>query len=134
MSKEGFTLIELMVVVAIIGILSAIAYPSYQSYVRNASEDIAKSYLVEIANTESRYFYNMRDYGDLSALGMATSPADISNYYEIILVADEDCNGNLSSPGFCVSASPKTGTRQAGMDTIQLDHKGNKLPANVWER
>lgn len=133
MQTKGFTLIELMIVVAIVAILSAIAYPSYQQHVRRASADIAKSWLMEIASTQSRYFVNMRDYGTLSAVGMASAPSDVDEYYTISLVEDKDCAGSASSPGFCVSATPISGTRQAGMATLQVDHKGNQLPAAAWD-
>ncbi|MBK1648727.1 type IV pilin protein [Rhabdochromatium marinum] len=133
MEKSGFTLIELMIVVAIIGILSAIAYPSYQQHIKRASEDVAKSWLMEIASVQSKYFVNMRDYGSLSTIGMATAPEEVGDYYSIALTEDKDCNNSTSAPGFCVTATPKTSTRQAGMDTLKLDHKGNKLPVNTWK-
>ncbi len=53
---RGFTLIELMIVVAVIGILAAIAYPSYQDSVRKGRRGEAKSDLVEIAQQMERCF------------------------------------------------------------------------------
>lgn len=53
--KNGFTLIELMIVVAIIGILAAIAYPSYQEYVKKTKRVEAQSELVDIASRLQRY-------------------------------------------------------------------------------
>ena len=53
--NKGFTLIELMIVVAIIGILAAIAYPSYQEYVRRTKRTDAQADMMELANRLQRY-------------------------------------------------------------------------------
>ena len=53
--NKGFTLIEMMIVVAIIAILAAISYPSYQNYVRKTKRLEAQSMLMEIANKLQRY-------------------------------------------------------------------------------
>lgn len=130
--SNGFTLIELMIVVAIIGILTAIAYPSYQSHIKRSTEQLARAWLSEIATAQSKYFVNMKGYGSLSDIGKATAPSEIGDYYTIALVEDKDCAGADSAPGYCVAATPKSGGRQSGMATLELDHKGNKLPASAW--
>lgn len=53
--ERGFTLIELMIVVAVVAILAAIAYPSYQEYVRKARRAQAKADLVELAQMAERF-------------------------------------------------------------------------------
>jgi type IV pilus assembly protein PilE len=70
----GFTLIELMVTVAIIGILASVAYPSYIESVRKSNRADAKSTMMQVANQEERYYTENNVYGTITAIGNATNP------------------------------------------------------------
>lgn len=59
---RGFTLIELMIAVAIIGILTAIAYPSYRNYVIRASRSAAQTELLQLASLQEKIYLNSNAY------------------------------------------------------------------------
>lgn len=71
-TSAGFTLIELMIVVVVIGILSAIAFPSYSAYVLRAQRAAAKTVLLDLASQQESHFADRKRYAtSLSALGLA---------------------------------------------------------------
>ena len=71
----GFTLIELMVTVAIVGILAAVALPSYRSSVLRSARSDAKSALLEVATRQEQFYLDNKTYTtDMTALGLSASP------------------------------------------------------------
>ena len=65
--NRGFTLIELMITVAIVGILGGIAYPSYQAYVKRAYRADARAQVLDIAQKEERYYSSNNTYLAIAA-------------------------------------------------------------------
>ncbi|HHW4679206.1 MAG TPA: type IV pilin protein [Xylella sp.] len=102
----GFNLIELMIVVAIIAILSAITYPSYQNYIRKAHRDQAWADLVEVAQLAERFRTVNNTYIGFPATNPITqSPRQGTAFYRLEFV------GGTTRSGFTVSAVPQ-GTQQ----------------------
>lgn len=127
-SSRGFTLIELMITVAVIGILSAIAYPSYLEHVRKAARAAAQSHMLTIASKEEQYILDARQYTvTLGAGGLAlTAPSETVGRYtfSVALVAGPP-------PGFTISAAA-TGN-QAVDGALTLTSGGVKSPAAKWK-
>ncbi|TVR66963.1 MAG: prepilin-type N-terminal cleavage/methylation domain-containing protein [Candidatus Competibacteraceae bacterium] len=102
--SRGFTLIELMIVVAIVAILAAIAYPSYQEQVRKSRRADAQAVLLEAAQwMERRFTENLVAGYDGVALpaGLTQSPKGGSTAYYVITV------GNLAQNTFTLTATPQ---------------------------
>ncbi len=126
--KRGFTLIELMVTVAIVGILAAVAYPSYQNQMKKGRRAAAQAHLMDIAQRQQEYLLDARTYASTLAALNVTTPADVSTHYT---VADPVITAGPPI-SFVISAVPITGKAQAGDGTLSISSSGAKLPAGVW--
>ncbi len=72
--QRGFTLIELMVVIAIVGLLFAIAVPSYTDFITRTKRATAKSFLVALADRQEQFFLDNKRYAiDLNELGFGNA-------------------------------------------------------------
>lgn len=125
---QGFTLIEVMVVVAIIGILAAIVIPSYQSHVRKANRAAAQQFMMQIASREEQYLLDARQYTDIAGLSM-TAPPETSGKYTFAAVADN----SATPPSFLITATAVTTGPQAVDGDLTLDSTGVKAPADKWQ-
>jgi type IV pilus assembly protein PilE len=120
--QGGFTLIELMMVIAIVGILAAIGYPSYLNSTIKSNRAAAQSYLMDLAQAQQQFFNDSRTYAaDETALGISI-PARVGKQYAIgfTLVGGPP-------PTFTISATPKAGSRQVGDGVLSIDNTGTKL-------
>jgi len=122
--SKGFTLIELMVVVMIIGILAAIAYPLYRESVRKGHRRAAQSAMMEIVNQEHQYFVANRAYADEATLGFQLDQ-QIEDNYELTILP------TAGPPlGFTVTMVAE-GAQVADGD-LSINSAGVKTPADKW--
>jgi type IV pilus assembly protein PilE len=135
--QQGFTLIELMIVVAIVAILAAIAMPSYSAYVEKSNRSDAKIALMRISQMQESFFaQNMTYAQDLTTgsggLGLGATVKSDEEFYSIALTKiPNTCNGTNTAPctGFTIKATPIAGGRQAGDDTCKgfsINHLGKR--------
>lgn len=85
---KGFTLIEMLIVVAIVAILAAIAYPAYQNYVMRTRRADGKELAMRIAAAEERYFTNLNTYADLATLGSVDTTSEKKYYTAAVEVGN----------------------------------------------
>ena len=75
MKQQGFTLVETIIVLSILGILAGIIYPGYAGHVKRAHRTDAKTVLLQAAARQERFFGNQNRYaGNMTLLGYSTDP------------------------------------------------------------
>ncbi len=120
---QGFTLIELMITVAIVGILAAVAYPSYTQYTIRSNRSAAQSFILGVANKQEQYILDARQYADaLSTLNM-TTPSEVSRNYSITI-------GGVatSPPTYTITATPSgtQASKDAKCKNLTINQAGTK--------
>ncbi len=123
----GFTLIELMITVAIVALLAAIAFPSYQSHVRKGYRAAAQSFLMDVAQKQTQYLIDNRAYASTTSALSVNTPTDVNNLYTVSIAVTAG-----PPPTFTVTATPKAGTVQEADVTLTINQAGQKTPSDKW--
>lgn len=132
--QRGVTLLELMIVVAIIAIISAFAFPSYMQYVVNTKRTVATSALLQVADRQQQFFMDNKQYAaDLTDLGFAANPLVLSDDGNSTTAANADAAYSISLSNVAVTTYSITATplhAQATRDThcanVTLDQAGTR--------
>ncbi|MGE8446880.1 MAG: type IV pilin protein [Comamonas sp.] len=100
--QHGFTLIELMIVVAIVAILAAIAMPAYDSYIRKSRRIDAKNAVLDLASRQERYYSTNNKYTESATdLGYSKFPAAVgsgNSFYTLNVSADDKTYTATATP------------------------------------
>lgn len=126
----GFTLIELMIVVAIVSILATVAYPSYIDYIVRSNRAEAPRELVRLANLQEQLFVDSREYtSDMSDLvgGTAATYETPSKNYTI--------SATVIGSTFTLTANAQgtQATNDTGCIKIEITDTGSTTPISCWE-
>jgi type IV pilus assembly protein PilE len=128
--SKGMTLIELMIAVAVVGILSAIAYPSYQNQVRRSNRADAITALTSMANAQERFYLASNTYTtNTTSLGFAAGTGNSQRGFYTLAVPIGD------TTTFTITATAVAGRPQAsdtGCTALSLTSTGVKTPPTCW--
>ena len=129
---RGVTLLELMIVVVILGIIVAFAYPNYKDFVDRAKRNEAKAILLEIAQNQERHYLQNNTYGTLVQLGYAVPLFTDSGAYQVTQPGAPDAND------FRARATYQLGGNEAGKcEWFEIDGRGTKQSfplGDCWTR
>jgi len=130
---RGITLIELMIVVVVVSILAAIAFPNYQEFSSRAKRNEAKAALLQVATNQERFYLNNNSFTlDMTNLGFANDPFTTETGAYVIDVTSADATN------FSATATYQLGGSEAGKClTFTVDGRGAKTSdpdTDCWER
>ena len=133
----GFNLIELMIVVAIVSILGAIAFPMYNNYMVRARRSDAQQLMQLVSLKQSQYMLDARSYTEklgsnglnIAKDGWSCGDANCTNtHYTVTVVSDM----TATPPSFVITATPKTTGSNVGDGNVTLNSAGAKTPSDKW--
>ena len=133
---RGFTLLEVMVVAAIVGILAAIALPAYQNQLKKGNRSAAQQFMLDVATKQQQILMDARKYiavTDTAYFGNKPSdanpgvgipaPPSTTGRYTFVMTADN----TTTPPSFLITATAATGQAvDANSAKVTLDHLGNR--------
>ena len=120
---QGMSLVELMIALAIMGIIAAIGIPTYSNQIMSTKRDEAKTTLVQLKLQQENYRLENISYATAAQLG------DPSLEYYTLTVT------NISGTAFTLTATAKSGTRQAsdtGCTVLNIDQSMTRTPDACW--
>lgn len=116
---SGFSLIELMIVIVIIGILASIAYPSYTAYVDRGRRSDGQSALLDLANRMDHYFSENKHYTGVTLTQLGLKETSPEGYYTLSI-------NNITGNAYTASATPNSAQSNDSCGTLTINQLGQR--------
>jgi type IV pilus assembly protein PilE len=131
--RRGFTLLELMIVLVVMAILAAIAFPSYTKYGYRARRTDGQKLLMSIASAQERYYALHNAYADLATIGYATTTTATSEAGYYTASVNVTAVSSLDAQAYTATATPVPQGPQArdSCGALTLTSTGTKGPAGT---
>ena len=141
--QRGVTLIELMIVAAIVAIIFAFAYPSYERYIVRSKRAVAQNALLQVADRQQQFFMdNKRFAADLTNLGYTANPFVIDDEGATTVAGDVNAVyslalSNVTATTWTVTAAPLNAqlsrdTNCGSLTLTQAGVKGSSAGGDCW--
>ena len=121
--QKGVTLVELMITVAVVGILASVALPSYTDYIRKSKRAEARTALMQASMNMERYFSSNNIYSGATAGTVFPSTSASSNYSLAL--------SNLTDQTYTLTATPLKSQTSDPCGNLVLNHAGQKTVASA---
>lgn len=139
MNRNGFTMMELMIVVVIIGIIATVAIPSYTHYIAKATRSAGTSILTQGSNRQEQFRIDNKTYAStMTQLGFSANP--------LLVTSDGSPTTTAANAAYSVAISAQTATtftltataqgtqanRDAACTPLTLTHRSERTPPDCW--
>ena len=122
--SAGFTLIELMIAVAIVAVLLAVARPSYREHVRKSSRAEAQAYMMAVETRQQQFLVDTRAYAATVAAVGVSVPANVNAAYTLDMPTP-----TAVPPAYTLTLTPKIGQSSERCGTLSINSVGTKTAA-----
>ena len=139
--ERGVTLIELLIVVAIVALITSIAYPSYTRYIVKAKRTVAQSALMQVADRQQQFFMDNKRYAaNMTALGFPADPWVVDDDGKSTVGGDVDAIysvslANVTATTYTANAAPinQQLSRDTYCGTLNLNQSGLKDKTGAFD-